>query len=227
MPLLDSIPIHLSLSHVTKKFRLDKKPASINIKKLIETAKSLSAPKCLFQEMYISGKGNNKVKIENKTFSSRVLSINLENTQKVFPYIITIGKDLENKASACDDLLEQYYLDNLGDMILRSCRRYLENYIKKNFGIKKIAGMSPGSLEDWPITQQKKLFSLFENDAAASGVILTENMLMIPKKSVSGILFPTEISFSSCILCPRENCPARKAPYDENFFRKYGLKDKK
>jgi hypothetical protein len=39
---------------------------------------------------------------------------------------------------------------------------------------------------------------------------------------VSGILFPTEETFASCQLCPREDCPNRRAPYDAELFeRKY------
>ncbi len=41
---------------------------------------------------------------------------------------------------------------------------------------------------------------------------------MVPTKSVSGILFPAEESFASCQLCPRENCPNRRAPYDPELF---------
>jgi hypothetical protein len=75
--------------------------------------------------------------------------------------------------------------------------------------------MSPGSLEDWPITEQPKLFSLFGDTEKSIGVKLTASLLMIPRKSISGILFPSEEGFVSCRLCPRENCPSRKAEFDE------------
>jgi hypothetical protein len=74
--------------------------------------------------------------------------------------------------------------------------------------------MSPGSLEDWPISEQPKLFSLFGDTERSVGVKLTDSLLMIPRKSISGILFPSEEGFVSCRLCPRENCPSRKALYD-------------
>ena len=45
---------------------------------------------------------------------------------------------------------------------------------------------------------------------------------MVPTKSVSGILFPAEETFASCQLCPRDDCPNRRAPYDPELFeRKY------
>jgi hypothetical protein len=75
--------------------------------------------------------------------------------------------------------------------------------------------MNPGSGDArlWPIGQQRPLFELLGDVEAAIGVRLTPSFLMVPNKSVSGILFPTEVRFESCQLCTRENCPRRRAPY--------------
>ncbi len=84
--------------------------------------------------------------------------------------------------------------------------------------------MNPGSLEDWPITQQKQLFSIFGNVEDLIGVKLTDSFLMIPRKSVSGIYFPTEVMFYSCQLCQRKNCEERQAPYDKSLEDKYSAR---
>ena len=52
----------------------------------------------------------------------------------------------------------------------------------------------------------------------AIGVRLTETMLMVPNKSVSGFQFPTDVAFESCELCPREGCPGRRAIYNPELF---------
>jgi hypothetical protein len=45
---------------------------------------------------------------------------------------------------------------------------------------------------------------------------------MSPTHSVSGIIFPTNDDFQSCLLCPREQCPGRRAAYDRTLYeRKY------
>jgi predicted transcriptional regulator len=53
---------------------------------------------------------------------------------------------------------------------------------------------------------------------AAIGVELLSSLLMQPTKTVSGIVFPTEETFASCQLCPRQGCPNRRAPYDPDLF---------
>ena len=59
----------------------------------------------------------------------------------------------------------------------------------------------------------------------AIGVKLTESYLMEPNKSVSGIRFPTEERFESCMLCPRQDCPGRRSAYDPELYdQKYRAK---
>jgi hypothetical protein len=44
---------------------------------------------------------------------------------------------------------------------------------------------------------------------------------MIPRQSVSGLLFETEKDFVNCLLCPRDTCPNRRAPYDPALRDQY------
>jgi hypothetical protein len=78
--------------------------------------------------------------------------------------------------------------------------------------------MNPGSgdADVWPIQQQRELFSLLGDVQGELGVSLTESCLMVPNKTVSGLIFPTEIDFESCQVCKRKDCPNRRAPYAES-----------
>ena len=224
MKVLDNIPIKWDLEEVAKQLRL-KEGSSSQARELVEVAEPLIKAKAVYEVSYIDQRGENTVEVNGVTFSSRVLRVNLERIERVFPFVITIGNALEDRASSSSDLLRQFYLEALGDMALRYSRRYVEGYLKRHFGLGQLSRMNPGSLKDWPVTEQKPLFSLFGNVKDLIGVTLTESMLMIPRKSISGIFFPTEVKFFSCQLCPRDGCPARKASYDEMLREKYGLDD--
>ena len=100
----------------------------------------------------------------------------------------------------------------------------LRDHLKQIYALEKTAFMAPGSLPNWPIGQQKPLFKLLGDVKSSIGVELTESLLMLPAKSVSGIYFPTETSFFSCQLCPRERCDSRKAKYNEKLAQEYGIK---
>jgi hypothetical protein len=98
---------------------------------------------------------------------------------------------------------------------------YLADTIKKEYRLRHLISMNPGSLKNWPLTQQRTLFALFGNTEGILGVRLTDQMLMIPRKSISGIYIPSAAEFSSCQLCQRKNCQGRKTPYDARLSRTY------
>ena len=91
---------------------------------------------------------------------------------------------------------------------------WLSGRLQERWGLPGLAAMDPGSLEDWPITEQPKLFSIFGDTEGLVGVRLTDSLLMLPRKSISGILFPSEEGFQSCQLCDRAHCPGRRSSSD-------------
>jgi hypothetical protein len=153
-----------------------------------------------------------------------VLRKNLDRVERIFPFVITLGPKLGEKQAASSDLLENFYLDTIGNAALNSARKHLKRHLESQFALNKISSMAPGSLADWPIEEQAPLFKLLGDVDASIGVKLTDSLLMLPTKSISGVYFPTEVSFVSCQLCPRERCESRKAKYDEKLVEKYGIK---
>jgi hypothetical protein len=134
---------------------------------------------------------------------------------------MTAGPALEAEAAASGDLLKQYYLEEMANLALESGAAWLSERFRTRWGFPGLASMDPGSLEDWPITEQPKLFSIFGDTERLIGVRLTDSLLMVPRKSISGIFFPSEEGFSSCQLCEREKCPSRRTPFDPTLAAKY------
>lgn len=226
MERLEDMPLELDLGEIKGKLHLKRTGDWELAGALLETAKAAITPRAVYKVCYVEERLEDSVIIDGICFRSRVLRKNLEEVGRVFAYVVTIGKDLEEKASLCEDLLEKYYLDSIGNVALVKARKYLADQLRSRFSLGGMSFMSPGSLEDWPIEEQRPLFSLFEGGEAAIGVRLNERLLMIPRKSVSGIYFPTEITFYSCQLCPRERCGGRRAPYDKDLARKYEIEQR-
>jgi len=202
---------------------MGKKDAFSTAQEMLEEAAPYIHLKAYYKTCYIHKKNKDTVEIEGKVFSSHILRINLDEVERVFPYVVTIGPALEKKIRQSGDILKQYYLENIGDMALYTGTMHLEKHLKGEYGLGKLSSMSPGSLPEWPITEQAPLFSLLGNTTDQIGVRLTDSMLMLPRKSISGIIYPTEVSFFSCQLCRRNPCQSRKAPYDKKMEKKYGL----
>ena len=220
MEKLEQISLSLDIGEVK-----DQLQASdwVQIQTLLEVAKALISAKAVYKVCYIEERPGDTVIIDGIRLKSRILRKNLEKVGRVFPYVITIGTRLEQKADASTDLLEKYYLDKIGNIALSEVRNHLEKHLRSRFALDGLSYMSPGSLEDWPIEEQRPLFSILKGAEVSIGVRLTESLLMIPRKSVSGIYFPTEVTFYSCQLCPRQNCEGRKAPYSKDLAKEYGI----
>ena len=222
MEIIDHIPVDLSVEQVLRHLGLDKdgKYAG-DIQELLEMVQSVVLPKAIYDVCYIDQKDENSVDIRGIKFTSRVLRVNLEEVQRVFPYIATCGTEVESIDVPSDDLMRKFVLDTIKQMALANAIKHLWKHIDREHSPGKMSAMAPGSLEDWPISEQKQLFSIFGDVESLIGVKLTDSFLMLPLKSISGICFPTELTFESCQLCPRERCPGRRAAYDEKLKEKY------
>ena len=222
MEVIDRIPAVLERDTVAERLRFNPARAgAIDFDALLAQARSLIALRAVYEMSYAGAKGEDTVEIAGVTFRSRVLRRNLDQAQKVFPFIMTAGPALEATAASSGDLLKQYYLEEIANIALGNGAAWLAARLSERWGFPGLASMDPGSLEDWPITEQPRLFSIFGDTERLIGVRLTDSMLMVPRKSISGIFFPSEEGFTSCQLCEREKCPGRRAPYDSALAAKY------
>lgn len=220
---LEHIPVTLNLEHIRKRLHLRHDGDRSYTQTLVRIAEPLISAKAVYRDCFIEAKSEDAICIEGIRLTSKVLRKNADNIERVFPYVITIGNKLEEAVKACEDLLDRYCLDLVGNVALHTARRHLKDHLRSTYALDRISYIGPGSLKDWPIENQKPLFSILGDVERHIGVRLEENCLMRPTKSLSGIYFPTEISFYTCQLCSRERCPGRRAPYDEGLAREYGI----
>jgi hypothetical protein len=222
MPLVDPILLNLDPAEVVRALRLDRRAGGEErARALLAEAGPLLRPQAATRPAYVENRSDETVTVEGRVFRSRVLRVNLDKAFKVFPYVLTVGPGLENAAARSDDLLHRYDLETLADLALDAIRTEFQKRLARENGFDLLASMSPGSLEDWPITEQVPLFGLLGDAAAEIGVRLSESMMMVPRKSVSGLFFPSAESFLSCRLCSRESCQGRKAPCDPAGWERY------
>ncbi|MCC7352479.1 MAG: vitamin B12 dependent methionine synthase [Anaerolineae bacterium] len=222
---LDQFPFQIDFGHLQQRLRIKEGSEHIGeLKDLVAQAETVGRPKALYKMVFVEDKGDDYVVAGSVIFTSRVLRVNLASSYRIFAYLATCGTELEVWAASLEDLLHQYWANVMMEMALRSAFSALRDHLVDRWNLARTATMSPGSLDDWPLPQQRPLFTLLGNTETSVGVRLTDSYLMLPIKSVSGIRFPTEESFESCQLCPRPVCPGRRAPYDATLYeRKYRL----
>jgi len=189
---------------------------------LVDQALKVARPKAMYRITRILDRTEDGVTLEGVLFKSRVLRVNLEQAERVFPYVATCGAELDDWSKTLTDRVHRHWAESIKAVALGQAQAAMVAHLREYIHPGDTAMMNPGSIADWPLSEQPRLFRLLGEGPARIGVVLRDDHFMDPPLSVSGIRFPTKESFESCMLCPREACPGRRAAYDKNLYaRKY------
>lgn len=219
--ILSDIPFVLDFDALLRRLRLEPDSAdSKQLRRMTDHAGKIARPKAVYRLAYIDTKEHEAVVVDKVRLASRVLRVNLEQAHRVVVYVATCGRELHEWSESIPDVFERYWADEIKAMALGSALAACDAHQTKRLELGKTSRMNPGSLADWPLSQQGPLFAILGDVRSAVGVELTDGFLMVPNKSVSGLRFPTETSFENCQLCPREVCPGRRAPYDTELYER-------
>ncbi len=223
--LLDDISNPFDAGSLMKQLHIKEgSSAADDFQLFLEEAQSVAKPKAFYRIGRAESKDDNSVVVNGILLTSRVLRVNLEKLHRVFPYVATCGVELEEWSNNFEDMLKRFWADTIKGAALFTAIRALREDLKSRFQPGATSTMNPGSLRDWPIREQKQLFAILGDPKADIGIELSESYMMIPVKSVSGILFPNEGGYENCQLCPMKKCPGRRKPYEKTLYdQKYKL----
>ncbi|MGB5922712.1 MAG: vitamin B12 dependent-methionine synthase activation domain-containing protein [Syntrophobacteria bacterium] len=198
-----------------------KKSLPKSIRKKVRTARQklnkLIKPSLHYRIVKPSAMDNDVVQLdETVEFTSTQLAKTLKNAEEIVCFVGTIGTGVENEINRLLDkqkLAEAYILDAMASVAVENMIDRFQNLMEKRFSSEERAvtlRFSPGYC-DWPVTQQKKLFNIF--NPKQLNVELLDSCLMKPRKSVSGVfgITPQESeSYNPCRDCPTRRCESRR-----------------
>jgi len=151
-------------------------------------------------------------------FKSKVIAPLLEQCEKAAVFLVTIGEHLEEMAYrlAEDGLIVQAtVLDAIGSVAAEGVADYVQGKIKEianDQGLVISQRFSPGYC-DWDISQQRTVFWAVSGDSM--GIHLTDGCLMIPRKSISGVIgigprYGNVENYNPCRTCDKHDCQGRR-----------------
>lgn len=152
--------------------------------------------------------------IQNTVFSiGKTIARQLRGSEAFAFFAATAGVEFEafqHTLQLEDDMVKIYIADSLGSIIAEKAADCMENSLQafiQSDGWQHTNRYSPGYC-GWHVSEQQKLFSLFPV-ASPCGIELTDSSLMIPIKSVSGVIgvgsSVRKLEYT-CGLCTYENC---------------------
>jgi hypothetical protein len=143
----------------------------------------------------------------------------LRNSSYMAVFVATCGEEVEKlskKLFGEGHTLEGYIVDLAGSELAEETADFVHRHIEKMVakeGLLVTNRYSPGYC-NWPVSDQHQLFSVLKENTC--GISLTPSSLMIPVKSVSGILGIGEkvkrVAYK-CKLCSDDKCILREKVY--------------
>lgn len=148
--------------------------------------------------------------IEFKT--GKMITSYLDGVEKFCVFVATAGEEyVEYKSRLRNngDFIREFIVDAIGSVIAESCVSMISAELTEK-GLKHTYPYSPGYC-GWKLTEQTNLFSLLPESPC--GIELTDSCLMIPVKSISGVIATgdnVQKRDYGCAICENINCYKRK-----------------
>ncbi len=228
--IVTDLPVEINLEALLKlSGYTEKRPAPKRLvdaaQKMIDRGRALSRPRAVYEVYEVADEQGGKIKLGGGTFTGKILHTVLAGSELAAAYAATLGDELDaesRRLGSEGDVLSSVLLDTVGSLILANAsvsfvgRLYDTEARPRGYAV--TAPFGPGQCK-WDLTEQRVLFDLIKPESI--GIALSDSCLMIPKKSVSGVLGfgPKERIFTStpCRLCSRKDCPGR------NMFEVMGV----
>jgi hypothetical protein len=195
---IKNLPTSSMLDKATVVARLgyrDRKPPEMVIRYIdeqVENALKLIRPVYSFQVRQIESVLSPDFKLEgNLYFSSKTVSYVLDDCREVAVYLATVGIEMDKEITRLfseKQTMAGTILDTIGSIAIVQTLNQLRTDVRlaaEKRGLQSTRHYAPGYC-DWDISQQRILFPVTEYSKL--GVQLNEACMMIPRKSVSGVI---------------------------------------
>ena len=184
----------------------------------IQSASQLIEPQYSYVIRDVDRVEGARVFLGDVTFESRIIAQLMRRCQKAAIFAVTIGGLLEEKVrqlAKAGRVLEAAIVDAVGSDAAERAAAAVQNRVREIANAQGLGislRFSPGYC-DWDIGQQTMIFHALNGRSA--GIRLTDSCLMVPRKSVSGVIGMSRHAdeletWSPCKSCERRNCPGRR-----------------
>jgi len=219
---LKDIAVRTGFDEVCKRLSVTEQEDIETVNGLYTKAAAIAKPKVMYLEVPVEEIEGNRVRAGGVDFFGPAPAMALKDARIAYAYVSTCGAEVDDWSRGEKDYVLSVWLDMIKEMFLRDANAFFAEHLRAAYGIEKVSSVSPGSgnAENWPIAQQKPLFTLIGDVYSEIGVKLSDSFLMVPVKSTSGLMFASDTGFISCELCSREACVGRRAPYNRLLYER-------
>lgn len=213
------IPVNFTAEQLAQFCRISTDSSAFDsLEEALPYINQYGAPKAIMKWCTVDSVEDDKTTIDGVTFQSKVVADKLKDVPRVFCSVFTCGEGLEK----CSELEDDVFLPTYNAALLFLAGATALEYMKTNFGYDGSSMLNPGSLPDWPISNNFPLFDIIGN-VDEIGVTLNEEGYIKPWNSGSHIHFPGE-GYQNCSLCKKYDCVGRHQAFNrKEYIRIFGM----
>ncbi|PKM59443.1 MAG: hypothetical protein CVU99_13350 [Firmicutes bacterium HGW-Firmicutes-4] len=187
--IFEKFPFSYDIETLDKELHLRGNEAMLDIlEPIYERVEQIARPKAIYFRAEVTEKTDKSVKINGVPFESALLRGYVEQGEPVFPYIVTVGTELDAYSKTLKDSMDLFMIDEVMNLLVNTGKVFVADVVKAETGWTKVQDYVPGNGEEWSTVEQKRLFDLFAGETAKIGVTLGENYFVLPGRSTIGIL---------------------------------------
>lgn len=189
----EKVPFSYDMETLDTELHLRGNEAMLDIlEPIYEIVEQIARPKVIYFEAQITEKTDQSVKINGVPFESQLLRGYVNQGDLVFPYIVTVGTELDDYAKTLKDSMDLFLIDEVMNLLVNTGKVFVADAVKEELGWTAAQDYVPGNGEEWSTVEQKRLFDLFAGETAKIGVTLGDNYFVLPGRSTIGILSQQE-----------------------------------
>ena len=107
MKIIKPIPVILDHKEIKARLNMGRRDDWSQVLALIERAQALIEARAAYKVCYIEERLEDTIRVDGVYLKSKVLRRNMDQAERVFPFVLTIGGALEEEAGAYTDILQQ------------------------------------------------------------------------------------------------------------------------
>lgn len=182
-------PYELNMEILNKELNLHNKESMLDIvEDLFTEMQKITRPKAIYFQARITDKNETSVHVDEVLFESQLFGGYVENGETVFPYIVTVGTELDEYAKTLTDSMDMFMIDEMMNLLVNIGKVFVFKQVMKETGWAAVQDYVPGNGEDWSTEEQTRLFNMFGEDTQKIGVTLGKHAFVLPGRSTIGIL---------------------------------------
>ena len=155
-------------------------------------------PAAAYTEVILDHCDGDSIQSNNTQIVSSLFANNCHAGDKVYPCLVTVGKEMDAFAAGLDDPMLSYLQGILMNLCLDDALLSIAEEILKEHPGKKLMMVKPGVAGICELTEQQSILSLLGDAAHTLGVNASEKGFLTPGYSSTALLFFSESGAEPC-----------------------------